>query len=102
MKLFIESMVLSAASTNPSTAEDETPWASGLLRGSSAAMPIEPLKTTSATKENVFMLMVSVGLVRDANQANPSPGVPLRGAMVSTIRLRNRQRRDSHSSLLRH
>ena len=32
MKLFIASMVLSAASTNARRSADETPWASGLLR----------------------------------------------------------------------
>ena len=55
MKLFIESMVLSAASTKRETAEDETPWASGLLRGRPAPMQMEPLRANSAITARVFM-----------------------------------------------
>src|SRR4051812_42278622 len=59
MTLCIESRVRSAASTNPRRAEEETPWDSGLLRGSSAPRPIEPLRTTSAAKVRHFMLSTS-------------------------------------------
>ena len=50
MKLCMASMSLSAASTNARRADEETPWASGVLRGSdeearSAAMQDEPATT---------------------------------------------------------
>ena len=48
MKLFIESIFLSAASTNARTAADETPCASGSLRGKPAAMEVEPVNAIDA------------------------------------------------------
>jgi hypothetical protein len=59
MKLFIESIFLSAASTNERTAEDETPCVSGLLRRRFAPMQTELLKATSAMADRVFMLVTS-------------------------------------------
>jgi hypothetical protein len=61
MKLFIESMFLSAASTNERTAEDETPRAAGLLRGKSAPQQMELLNVTTTMMERASM---NVTLVR--------------------------------------
>src|SRR5262245_2155896 len=52
MKLWSEAMFLSAASTNARTAEEETPCASGLLRGRSAPKEGAAPRTTSATNES--------------------------------------------------
>ena len=54
MKLCIEWTFLSAASTNARIAEEDMPWASGLLRGSSAPAPMELLKTINAVAARVF------------------------------------------------
>src|SRR5438270_8324615 len=59
MKLCRASRFLSAASTNVRMAEEETPCASGLLRGRSAPMPRELLKATKALAERVFILRTS-------------------------------------------
>ena len=48
-------MFSSAASTNARTPAEETPWASGLLRGNSAARQMELLRTISASVARVFM-----------------------------------------------
>ena len=61
MKLFIESMFLSAASTNESSADEETPCVSGLALSSSAARQIELLKASSAITDKLFMLLPSTG-----------------------------------------
>lgn len=53
--VYIESMPLSAASTNERTAEDETPCVSGLLRGRPAATQMELPQVISAMMERVFM-----------------------------------------------
>ena len=67
MKLFIDSMFLSAASMNARMADDEMPCDSGLLRGNgSAARQREPLPTTSAARNGVFMLVTWWMIGRDA------------------------------------
>ena len=48
-----------AASTKARTAAEETPCASGLLRGRSAPTLIEPLKATSTMVQNAFMFVTS-------------------------------------------
>jgi hypothetical protein len=53
MKLFMES-ILSSASTHDSTADDETPCSSGVLRDSGAAKVIEEMPMTSSNIENTF------------------------------------------------
>ena len=54
-------MFLSAASTNARMAEDETPCASGLLRGRSMPRQMELPSRTSAMREKVLMRVTSVG-----------------------------------------
>src|SRR5260370_610000 len=71
MKLFIDSIFLSAASTNDRTPDDETPCDSGLLRGRSPAMASEPLMATSTTTEAVFMLWTRKRV--DADQFRRGP-----------------------------
>jgi hypothetical protein len=56
MKLFIDSMFLSADSTNAEIADDETPCASGALRGKSPATANELPKAATATTKSAFML----------------------------------------------
>src|SRR5262245_53632206 len=56
MKLCSESSFASAASTNERTAADETPCASGLLRGRSVAKQAELLSASSARVVRVFMV----------------------------------------------
>src|SRR5437899_4217716 len=53
MKLFIES-ILSSASMHESTAAEETPCSSGVLRGSGAARLMEPAKITSRKIERIL------------------------------------------------
>jgi hypothetical protein len=52
-------MFLSAAATNDSTPDDETPCSSGLLRGISAPTQIELLNANKARTERLFMLVTS-------------------------------------------
>jgi hypothetical protein len=53
MKLFMES-ILSSASMHDSTAAEETPCSSGVLRGSGAAKEIEETPMTSRNIENAL------------------------------------------------
>ena len=60
---------MSAASTNARTAEEETPCASGLLRGNSAPYAREWLKTIAAIAERFFMFETLGGLLVYHGQA---------------------------------
>src|SRR5262245_57384038 len=74
MKLFIDWMSRSAASTNDRRAGDETPWASGLLRGRSPATARGPLRATSMTKGIAFMVgLAEGGIGSDSTAARSSP-----------------------------
>src|SRR5262245_47440935 len=55
MKLCSELMSLSAARTNARTADDDTPWASGLLRSRSAAAQGETARTRRTAKRRTFI-----------------------------------------------
>ena len=62
MKLFIDSTLRSAASMNERMPAEETPWASGALRGKPAAREIEPIATKAVTAKtaaamNGFMIL---------------------------------------------
>ena len=59
MKLFIES-ILSAASMNESTAEDEMPCDSSVLRGRSTARQRALFSRTTAMHGMVFMLVLFI------------------------------------------
>jgi hypothetical protein len=59
MKLCKESMFLSAGSMNDRTAADETPCASGVLRGSSAPTQMELLKASNAMTKRIFTVVTS-------------------------------------------